>query len=145
MSVDFEPVRIGGRRRRIDPLLVVAAAVVVALGIAVVKPWESSGGSATPSAVAAVPTSGASTGSPPTPSTDPIRTSRPTLGPVAASAAPATDALLAPTWPDVVDVMEPQDGWGAMLVTGIDSFSVFGSPPIVYAAAWSATEPAPSP
>ena len=43
MSVEFDPVRIGSRRRRLDPLAVGAALVVVALAVAVVKPWESTG------------------------------------------------------------------------------------------------------
>ena len=138
MSVDFEPVRIGGRRRRIDPLLLVAGAVVIALGIAVLKPWESSGGAVAPSPLAGVPT--------PTTSAEPSPSPRATRSSVAAaSPAAASDALLAPTWPDLFDVTYPHGAWGALIVSGIASFSVFGSPPIVYEEAWSAAEPAANP
>ena len=54
MSAEFEPVRLGPSRRRIDPLAIGVIAVVVALGVAVVKPWESGpdGNAPAPSAAA---------------------------------------------------------------------------------------------
>ena len=112
--------------------------MVVALAVAVVKPWESSGGgSAVRSPVAAIPT--------PTASAEPTATPRPTARPIAAaSSTPASDALLAPTWPDLVDQVDPQGNWGVVLVSAVTSFSVFGSPPIVYAGAWSRAEPGAS-
>ena len=42
-GVDFAPTRIGDdRRRRIDPVAIVAAVLVLGLGAAVLKPWETS-------------------------------------------------------------------------------------------------------
>lgn len=43
MSVEFEPVRLGRRGPRIDPVAVGAIAVLIALGVAVIKPWAGSG------------------------------------------------------------------------------------------------------
>jgi len=45
-SVEFEPVQLGGRRRRFDPVGLGVAAVVVALVLAVVKPWDAGARSA---------------------------------------------------------------------------------------------------
>jgi hypothetical protein len=42
VSVEFEPVRLGRRRRRVDPIVLTAAAVVVGLLVAVLKPWGTS-------------------------------------------------------------------------------------------------------
>jgi hypothetical protein len=42
VSVEFEPVRLGRRSRRIEPVTLGALAVVVALGFAVFKPWSGS-------------------------------------------------------------------------------------------------------
>ena len=39
VSVDFDPVKIGPRPRRIDPVRVVILVVVVGLAVAIVKPW----------------------------------------------------------------------------------------------------------
>jgi len=39
VSVEFEPVRLGRRGRRIDPVALGAVAVAIALGFAVLKPW----------------------------------------------------------------------------------------------------------
>ncbi len=43
MTVEFEPVRIRPRRRRLDPLLVGVAAIVIVLGVAILKPWDRTG------------------------------------------------------------------------------------------------------
>ncbi len=50
MTVEFEPVRIGPRRRRLDPLLVGVVAIVVVLGVAVLKPWDRAGSNPGPAA-----------------------------------------------------------------------------------------------
>ncbi len=64
--VQFDPVRIGPRRRRFDPLLLGVLAVVVALGAAIVKPWESApAGVASSSASPSGPGSGATASSSP--------------------------------------------------------------------------------
>ena len=43
MSVEFEPVKLGQRRRRLDPVRFGAIAMVVALMLAVLKPWGAAG------------------------------------------------------------------------------------------------------
>lgn len=43
MSVEFEPVRLGRRSRRFDPVSVAAVLVVVGLVVAVLKPWAGDG------------------------------------------------------------------------------------------------------
>jgi hypothetical protein len=64
MSVEFEPIRLGHRRRRIDPLLVGVVVVAVALGAAVFKPWgdeaPATGGSSPIAVAEASPTPAAS-------------------------------------------------------------------------------------
>ena len=40
VSVDFDPVRLGPRRRRIDPVIVGVIGVVVAIAVAAIKPWD---------------------------------------------------------------------------------------------------------
>ncbi len=64
MSVEFEPVRLGRRGRRLDPVIIGAVAVAVALGAAVLKPWNEVGPAAggvvqaPPSSIASVDLSG---------------------------------------------------------------------------------------
>ena len=41
VSIDFDPVPLRPRRRRVDPIAVGVVVVALALGVAVVKPWES--------------------------------------------------------------------------------------------------------
>ncbi|MBA3235601.1 MAG: hypothetical protein H0T59_06375 [Chloroflexi bacterium] len=43
MTVEFEPVRIGPRRRPLDPLLLGVAAIVIVLSVAILKPWDRAG------------------------------------------------------------------------------------------------------
>lgn len=45
MSVEFEPVKLGPRHRRFDPVILGALLVVVAVGAAVLKPWDRGTGS----------------------------------------------------------------------------------------------------
>ena len=40
MSIDFDPVPLRPRRRRVDPIVVGVVVVALALGAAVLKPWE---------------------------------------------------------------------------------------------------------
>lgn len=62
MSVEFEPIRLGRRGRRLDPIALAAVAVVIGLLVAVLKPWGA-GEPAVPSAVAAADASPAAAAS----------------------------------------------------------------------------------
>lgn len=87
---EFEPVRIGPRRRRVDPVALGVVLILAALALAVIKPW---GGEETQ--LAAVPSA--------SPATSP------------ASPQPSIDtrgALVPPLWEDVRSVVERRDEWG---------------------------------
>ena len=88
-SAEFKPIKLGPRRRRIDPVAVGLGVVVAALMLAVVKPW---GGDAP--VIAAVPSS-----APPTSSAQP---------PVIST----RGALVPPTWSDVLPVISRRTEWG---------------------------------
>lgn len=67
--VEFDPVRIGGRRRRVDPVAVGVAIVLIGLAAAIVKPWEAGRSMSAPatSVASAVPTASPSIGLTPLP------------------------------------------------------------------------------
>ena len=91
MSFDFDPVTVGPRRRRFDPVLIVILAIVAGLAIAIVKPWASSPTPETPVPPVAVVLA---------PSVSP--TEPPTPTPTAAVAAPAVTTGFPPaTWAEV--------------------------------------------
>ena len=88
-SAEFKPIKLGPRRRRIDPVAIGLVAVVAALGLAVVKPW---GGGAP--GIAAVPSSAP----PPASAAPPVISTR--------------GALVPPTWSDVLPVISRRTEWG---------------------------------
>lgn len=88
VSVDFEPAPLRPRRRRIDPVLIGAAIVVVGLLAAIVKPW----GDADEPRVATAPT--------------------------ASPSATAQAETLPPSAARVIDALQPHDAWGIQAVTG---------------------------
>ena len=101
MSVEFEPVRLGRRGRRVDPVGLGAVAVAFAVGLAVIKPWAvdapSSGG-----AVAASPSAGSPTAS-----------AAPTAAPDVVLPRVITarsDTSL--NWRAIEGVVRPHDAWG---------------------------------
>jgi hypothetical protein len=107
MSVEFEPIRLGHGRRRLSPVLLGAVVVVIALGLAVVKPWSGPPSSPIAGREPAADASGQPAAS----------------GSVASTAPPASAAavfegpLPAPlgsgvTWDAVALVVRPHDGWG---------------------------------
>jgi len=57
VSVEFEPVRLGARRKRLDPVVFGAVLVAIALAVSVVKPWGdvSTEGTTVTESAAAVP------------------------------------------------------------------------------------------
>ncbi len=94
-SVEFDPVRIGRRRRRIDPTVLGLLVVTAALAVAVVKPW---GSADTAPRTGPVPTGGTAPTSAPTPA-QPDRS-------------PASAILEPPSWADVAAVMTHREAWG---------------------------------
>jgi hypothetical protein len=133
VSVDFEPVRIGGRRPMIDPLVVAAVAVVVALVVAIAKPWESnrSGASPLPAAMASTPAASAGTSTPT--ATPHVRSTRPPG---------TTPGLLAPTWADVADAVGDHGVPGVLAVMGhVNRFTIEGGAPVDYGSLWTSREP----
>ena len=88
----FEPVKVGPRRRRVDPVALGVVMVVLALVLAVVKPWDGAGPGLAPSSApdALIPA----------------------VSPSPSPSAPTRGALVPPTWSDVVSVISRQSGWG---------------------------------
>jgi len=103
VSVEFDPVKIGPRRRRIDPVAVGILVVVVALLAAVVKPWEH-----VPVAVVPPLPSLADT----VPVVTPSPSSRPSQ-PVPSEAPPVAPPL---TSTDLAAVITPHDAWGVRAI-----------------------------
>lgn len=132
MSVDFEPVQLDARRRRIDPGVVVAVALVILLGVAVIKPWDGGGPPDSPApSVAAVG-----------PSVAPSSASEPGGNPPAPA---PTDppAAHAPTRADLASILTPHDVWGVQTILLASRFAVKSTVPLRYGADWSpaATDP----
>lgn len=134
MSVDFDPVKVGPKRRRVDPLVVGVIAVVIALAVAVVKPWDSGGaaGAPAPSIAAMVPSSPAS-------SALPSRAAAPS--PTAQAALPV--AARPPTWAELAPVVSAHDAWGVrgILVGRRATVGSVAAPR--YVERWSRTTPDP--
>lgn len=105
-SASFEPQRLTPPRRRLDPAVVGAIVVVLALGAAILKPW----GGLAPSDEREI--AAEASGSATDPATDPVPT---------ASAAVATlhdPAVAAPilSWPTAASVIRPHDRWGVRAI-----------------------------
>lgn len=132
MSVEFEPVRLGPRRRRVDPVVVGIVVLVVALAAAVVKPWESggpeAGGGSSFAAVAATPpTSGGSFTPIPSVRSRPVPVATPPAQPP-------------PTWADFGPIAS-HDALGVMaILVGQGAFLGQPSPPR-YAERWGQWTP----
>jgi len=78
VSIDFDPVPLRPRRRRVDPLVVGVVVVALALGSAVLKPWETR-----QAVVAPAPTAALAVASPSAPATPRASQRRaPTTGPL---------------------------------------------------------------
>jgi hypothetical protein len=98
MSVDFEPVRLRRRDRRIDPIAVGLVVVLIALAVAVLKPWGdgSAGVAATPS---------------------PVGFDSPTPMPSrVAPAATLSGDLAPPTWANFAPVIVRRQAWGVRTI-----------------------------
>ena len=111
----FEPVKVGSRRRRFDPVMVGLGAIALAVLVAIVKPW----GAPQPG-VAGVAT--------------PSATSAP-------SEIPARGSLVPPTWADVRPVVVARDAWGIRTIvlggaSTAPAASMTPSPPASADPAW---------
>lgn len=92
MTVEFEPVRLGARHRRFDPVALGAVVVAIAVAISIVKPWD-----------------------------EPAQGTPPGASPVAtASAAPPpvinARAEAPPTWAQIEPVVRRHEAWGIRAV-----------------------------
>src|SRR6185503_18988558 len=103
VSADSDPVRLGPRRRRVDPVVIGVIGVVVAIAVAAIKPWDRqpSAPVSPPPAVAVVAPSSIATGAP--------------TGPPA-TATPVPSAM-PPGWPDVASAVTTHDAWGVRAIT----------------------------
>ena len=111
MSVEFEPVKLGQRRRRVDPVAIAAVIVLIGLGAAVVKPWNPA---AEPAAGGVALGSGE-----PAPAL-PDGSAAPSLEvPVVLPRIlrPVTTASYA-TWSEVRAAVRPHDAWGIRAIVG---------------------------
>jgi hypothetical protein len=106
VSVDFDPVKVGPGRRRIDPVRALIVAVVLGLTVAIVKPW------------AAIPTPdapGPSVSALVPPSAGPSEAPTPAPTTRAASTVVST-SLPAPTWDELAPVIRSHDRWGVRAI-----------------------------
>lgn len=130
MSVDFDPVKLGPRPRRVDPVRALVLTVVIGLAIAIVKPWAPN---ATPDApgpsLAIAPPSMEPSGSP-----TPAPTAR-------VSRAAVSTGVPAPTWAEVAPAIKAHDQWGvrAILVARRPNVGLPASPR--FQERWSRTKP----
>ncbi len=132
MSVDFDPVKVGPRPRRIDPVRALILIVVVGLAVSVVKPWSLSASPDLPAPSVAVAVT--------QPSKAPSVTA--TAAPTARRVrTPISVGVPAPTWDEVAPVIQSHDAWGvrAILVARRPIVGTPASPRFVER--WSRTTP----
>ncbi len=96
MSVEFEPVKLGPRRRRVDPVAIGALVVAIGLVAAVFKPWDAG--------AAAEVTPGPS-------GLDELSGPRSTAA-VALPRILTLGTTLLPSWEEIRTVVRPHDAWG---------------------------------
>jgi hypothetical protein len=105
VSFDFDPVKVGPRRRRLDPARVLILAVVTGLAFAIVKPWSFTATEDDPVPSTSVGLPSATGSPPPTPGAD-VRTSRTT----------PSSGIPAPTWAELSAVIKPHDRLGVRAI-----------------------------
>ncbi len=116
---EFRPVKLGSRRRRVDPLGFGVVVVVAALLLAVVKPWDAPDPAVTS---LASPTT--------TAMTDPTRS------PVAS----VRDPLTPPTWSDVAPAVTRRSMWGVRTIVPVDGPAADTPDPDRFAERWYPAE-----
>jgi hypothetical protein len=129
VSVDFDPVRLDPGHRRVDPTVVAVIGVILALGVAVAKPWDQGTTPVPPEP------SGAAVATPST-----TARASPTTRPTARPASPV--AAQPPTWADVASAVTSHDAWEvhALVVDRRADRALTGPPS--YLDHWSAATPA---
>jgi hypothetical protein len=100
VSIDFDPVPLRPRRRRVDPMVVGLVVAAFALGAAVLKPWETRQAVVAPAPSALLAAASASV--PPTPRASQRRA--PTAGP------------LQPAWAEIAPEVTPHDLLGVRTI-----------------------------
>jgi hypothetical protein len=133
VSVDFDPVRIGGRRR-MQPVVAGVAIVLIGLIVAVLKPWETSTGGvaeASPAASESQATGQAS--------------GAPTGGSTRRTTAPADteDGIPAMRWSDLAGIVGSHPTAGVLAVTGHVSRFTGAGADVGLGASWVPGDAAP--
>jgi hypothetical protein len=128
VSVDFDPVRLRPRPRRIDPARVVILTIVVGLAVAIVKPWASTTTDAPAPSVVVVPPTSSPSGPTPT-STAPI--ARPAV----------STGVPAPTWAEVAPVIKAHDTLGIRAILVARRLNVGTPADPRFQERWSRTTP----
>jgi hypothetical protein len=126
VSVDFDPVRIGGRRRT-GPVVLGVAVVLIGLAVAVVKPWEASSGGVAEASPAASATPGSGPAS-----------AAPSIATPGRSTAPADteDGIPAIRWSDLASIVGAHPSAGVLAVTGHVSRFTGAGADVGLAASW---------
>ena len=107
MSVEFEPVKIGQPRRRLDAVSIGAVVVAIALAAAILKPWNvgSEAGDAGAAAEASAQPAGSTAGT--ASLTGPHSTAEVALPRILRSGSASS-----PTWADIEPVVRRHEDWG---------------------------------
>jgi hypothetical protein len=127
VSVEFEPVRLGPRRRRLDPVVLGAAVVAFALVVSIVKPWDR-------------PALGTSTSGTPAESlgqtapSDAIASATSANSPVLPQANPARQGAT-PSWTEIEPIVRRHESWGIRAIVR-NPYGAPGSPTPRYAERW---------
>ena len=128
MSVDFDPVKVGSRQRRVEPLAIGVLAVLIAMAVAVVKPWQSGAVNA--------------------PAGDlPAGAAQPdgSAAPVTTAGAQTAVARVArtPTWSDLEPAIKSHDAWGVRVIF-LARRGLKPDPRVRYMEGWWSAAPTPN-
>jgi hypothetical protein len=104
VSVDFDPVRVRPNRRRIDPVVVGIIVVLIALAVAIIKPWEDHDVAIVTGPSSAAPAVAASTDVPGSDAVGPIEHAQRVPG------------RPPPTWSDLAPALTDHATWGVAAV-----------------------------
>jgi hypothetical protein len=131
VSVEFDPIKLRPGRRRVDPVVVGVLVVVIALGLAVAKPWVPSqrAEAPDPSAAVAIAPRATALGRTPSPAaTQPSATPRPSPS---------------PSWTDIAPVLDIHREWGVEAVLLLPTTTASQARPSRFVSYWSPAAPGP--